>query len=479
MLVERLDVRPDVEALFEARFLTSEYAFWLDREVEPAAPSRPTVNDARRGTGVTVLGDGSGPLARVARADVADGIVRVTSRNGTQVIESGFFDWLDRELAETKADVPALPFGFGLGWVGYLGYELKAECGGSRAHRSHDPDALLVFADRAIVVDHGAGTVYLLALTAADHDPDAAAWLTETAAVVTGPPAAPTAGAPLGAPPSEVRLRHGRADYLGMIARCQDAIARGESYEVCLTNMVTARVRVSPWHAFRELSRINPAPFAALLRFGDLGVVSASPERFLAVSADGEVESQPIKGTRPRGETAEADECLRRDLATSEKDRAENLMIVDLVRNDLAVCAEVGSVRVPRLFEVRTYPTVHHLVSTVRARLRPGASAVACARAAFPGGSMTGAPKARTMEILDELERGPRGVYSGAIGFFSLTGAADLSMTIRTLVVGPEEVSFGVGGAIIAPSDPAAEFEETAVKARPMLRLLGATFPAR
>jgi para-aminobenzoate synthetase len=271
--------------------------------------------------------------------------------------------------------------------------------------------------------------------------------------------------------------RHDRERYLALIDRCQREIDAGETYEVCLTNMLSAAGKLDPWQAYRRLRTDNPAPFAALLRFGLLSVLSTSPERFLRVDGGGIVESKPIKGTRPRSAVAAEDERLRRDLLDNVKDRAENLMIVDLVRNDLSTCAQVGSVRVEKLFDVESYATVHQLVSTVRARLRPDSSAVRCVRAAFPGGSMTGAPKIRTMQLIDELEAGPRGVYSGALGYFSLTGAADLSIVIRTLVVAPDRVEYGTGGAIVALSDASDEFAEATVKAAPLLRLLGRRFP--
>jgi para-aminobenzoate synthetase len=204
-------------------------------------------------------------------------------------------------------------------------------------------------------------------------------------------------------------------------------------------------------------------------------VLSTSPERFLHISADGTADSRPIKGTRPRGATPAQDADLAEDLRTQEKDRAENLMIVDLVRNDLGRCAEIGSVEAD-LFQVETYATVHQLTSRIRARLSAGLSSVDWVRAAFPPGSMTGAPKIRTMQLIDKLEAGPRGIYSGAIGYFSLTGAADLSVVIRTAVVTPGRIRYGVGGAVIALSDPMAEFKETAVKARPLLDLTGADF---
>jgi para-aminobenzoate synthetase len=333
----------------------------------------------------------------------------------------------------------------------------------------------LIFADRGVVFDHETGEVHLLAL--AGDEMAARRWIDRTAARLAGVPVEEPGKPVTGV--SEVRLRHDRYSYLRMIEDCLRAIEAGESYEICLTNMVTVKAAIDPWAAYRYLRRCSPAPFGALLRLGELSVLSTSPERFLSVSAAGEVESRPIKGTRPRGVTPDEDARLRCELATSEKDRAENLMIVDLVRNDLSVHAEVGSVWVPRIFEVETYATVHQLVSTVRARLAAGSSALDCVRAAFPGGSMTGAPKIRTMELIDGLEGGPRGVYSGAIGYFSLSGAVDLSIVIRTLVVRDGMASFGVGGAIIAGSDPAAEFEETAVKATPMLGLLGVDFPGR
>jgi para-aminobenzoate synthetase len=358
--------------------------------------------------------------------------------------------------------------------VGYLGYELKAGCGGEIAHRSEQPDAAMVFTDRALAFDHEQRCVYLLAL-----EGSARGWVDETADVLSDLAHAVSAPVEFEVRANDVGLRHGRPQYLKLIDASIEAITAGETYEVCLTNVVTWRGELDPWAAHRFLRGENPVPFGALLWFGALSVLSTSPERFLRVGRDGTVESKPIKGTGPRGSSPAEDERLRADLAGSAKDRAENLMIVDLVRNDLGACAEIGTVEVPAMFDVESYTTVHQVVSTVRARLRSDCSTVLCVRAAFPGGSMTGAPKVRTMQIIDGLEAGPRGVYSGALGYFSLSGAADFSIIIRTLVADGDKVSFGAGGAVIALSDPAEEFEETAVKAAAVLRLLGASLPSR
>ncbi|GAA3033928.1 aminodeoxychorismate synthase component I [Actinokineospora globicatena] len=451
------------EQAYDQLFRGGDHAYWLDS----SGQDRP---DAR----FSIMGDASGPLGRVASADVRRDTVTVRSAGDTEVVPGGFLEWLDADLRGARTRVPALPTDFALGWVGYLGYELKVECGGSTGHRADTPDAVMVFSDRALVVDHHTGTTHLLALAEDDAtSATATAWLDHAEEVLAGPTPVLDEVPDVPAEVGPLLPRHGRDAYLSRIAVAQLRIAAGETYEVCLTNMVSADGDVDTWDAYRFLRRTCPSPFGALLEFGDVGVLSTSPERFLRVGADGALESSPIKGTRPRGETPEQDRALAEDLANDPKDRAENLMIVDLVRNDLGRCARIGSVTATDVFRVETYSTVHQLVSTVRATARPGIGAVDCVRAAFPPGSMTGAPKERTMRIIDELEGGARGVYSGAVGYFSLTGAADLSVAIRTTVVTPGRITYGVGGAVIALSDPCAEFDETVVKARPLIRLTG------
>ena len=462
-----IPLRCDEERLFDAICGTSRYAVWLDGNQDGNTLAR-----------FSIMGGTGGPRARVVTADVATQTVTLR-RGADQVVEqSGFFDWLEKELAAHPVDASDLPFDFALGWVGYLGYELKAECGAVGTHRSDLPDAAMVYLDRALVVDHQQAVVHLLALRETDDDEARIRqWFEQSIESIEALAPDPVENV---TPPTGLTLtaRHSREAYAALIARAQSLIADGETYESCLTNMVHARGSLDPWDAYRLLRRENPAPFGAFLQIGEVCVLSTSPERFLRVSAEGEVEARPIKGTRPRGATPKQDDAIARELAGCEKDRAENLMIVDLVRHDLGRTAEIGSVTVPQLFDVERFATVHQLVSTVRSRLAEGHSPVEAVRAAFPPGSMTGAPKLRTMSILEELESGPRGVYSGALGYFSLSGAVDLSVVIRSLVVQPASVSYGVGGAIVALSDPAAEYAETVVKAEPLLRLLnGAEFP--
>jgi para-aminobenzoate synthetase len=478
--VRRVPVLPDAESAYQELFSDDAHHFWLDSSAVIPGLSR-----------FSFMGDGSGPLAEYVTFDVAEGVVDVHRAGEHFRIRRPFFEYLDEELRRRATPTPAgLPFDFNLGYVGCLGYELKAETGGHAAHRADTPDAALIFADRMLAIDHVAGTSYLLALSDDGDDAGARAWLEDASRRLLELPAQGSASRPPAAdghplvgmthPNARgmVHPRHDRDAYLDRIADSLEEIRDGESYEVCLTNAVTAPITIDPRRTFSWLRRRSPVPYGALLEFPDAAILSASPERFLTVGRDRVVESKPIKGTRPRGATPADDEALHDDLATNAKDRAENLMIVDLIRNDLNRVCEIGTVHVPKLFDVETYAPVHQLVSTIRGTMRPEASAVDCVRETFPGGSMTGAPKLRTMQIIDRLEDGPRGFYSGALGWFGLSGAADLSIVIRTLTATKRHVSFGVGGAIIALSDAEEEFEETVVKSRAMVTALLATTEA-
>jgi para-aminobenzoate synthetase component 1 len=264
------------------------------------------------------------------------------------------------------------------------------------------------------------------------------------------------------------------AGYLDGVARVREYILAGDIFQANLSQRFQAPLIEPAWSLYRRLRALNPAPFAAYLDFGMVQVLSASPERFVRVGADGHVETRPIKGTRPRGEGPEHDAALGMALTESEKDRAENLMIVDLLRNDLSRVCRPGTVRVPELFTLERYATVHHLVSTVVGELEPGADAVELLASVFPGGSITGAPKIRAMEIIAELEPSRRGVYCGAIGYLSATGALDTNIVIRTYLALGGTAYFSAGGGIVADSEPEQEYRETLDKARALIAALAA-----
>jgi para-aminobenzoate synthetase component 1 len=270
-----------------------------------------------------------------------------------------------------------------------------------------------------------------------------------------------------------------RRGYLGAVERVREYILAGDIFQANLSQRFEAPLAEPAWAIYRRLRERNPAPFAAFVDFPDATIISASPERFLCVDTAGRVETRPIKGTRPRGTGPEHDAHLGRLLHESEKDQAENLMIVDLMRNDLSRVCRPGTVRVPELFALEHHPTVHHLVSTVVGELAAGQDALTLIRAAFPGGSITGAPKVRAMEIIAELEPSERGVYCGTIGYWSLDGAMDSSIAIRTALARNHRLYFSAGGAIVAESDPAQEYRETMDKAVGLIDALAAYDPAR
>lgn len=453
----------DPELVFRARFADAAYAVWLDGGA-----------DATAGLSVLAAAHAS---SEFVTADAARGTVTSSTPAGAVAgdvtREASVFDVLADRLREmaVEGDDVAGP----LGWFGWFGYELGAQLNDVPAVEAETPDAAFLLIDRAIVFDHGARSVRLVWLETdagagerwADDLEDAIRVLGDAPfdAVRTSLPAlavAPT-----------VHWRHGSQRYAELIAECKAAILRGDAYQLCLTNRVDVDVRPDPVETYLGLRSSSPSHHGGYVRFGEVALLSASPEQFLHVGADGVVSTKPMKGTRPRGEDASADEALRRELLESDKERAENLMIVDLMRNDLGRIAELGSVTVPSLLEVEEYAHVHQLVSTVQARLRHPLTALDVVQAAFPAGSMTGAPKRSAMTILHELEEGPRGVYSGAFGYLAVDGSADLAMVIRSIVLTPSGASIGTGGGITALSVADEEIEETRVKARALLAVLG------
>jgi para-aminobenzoate synthetase component 1 len=265
-----------------------------------------------------------------------------------------------------------------------------------------------------------------------------------------------------------VKSNFKKRDYLEATKKAKEYIFAGDIFQVNLSQRLEAPLFLHPFLLYQILQRLNPAPFAAYLGFEDLTVVSSSPERFLKVDGQ-QVETRPIKGTRPRGQNSEEEERFFLELFFSEKDRAENLMIVDLERNDLSKVSEAGSVRVHELFKVERYATVFHLVSIVKSVLRKDMDLIDLLEATFPGGSITGAPKVRAMEIIEELEPTKRSVYTGSLGYLSFNQKMDLNIVIRTFIVKDDTAYFQVGGGIVADSQPEAEYQETLDKAKALI----------
>ena len=383
------------------------------------------------------------------------------------------------------AAATGLPAGLRGGYVGYFGYEARAAMGMEHGHpvpgylpayEAPTPDSLWLPAVRYLVHEHARPGAAARSWLVGDES-----WCEAAEQLLSAAGECASENTPVNAPDNAPELAElllfpapAAEAYMDAVRTSQHEIYEGNSYEVCLTAQTNARIPNPSPELFFELYRRqrahNSAPYAAYLRCGDFSVLSSSPERFLSVDEQRNAQTKPIKGTVPRGATPEEDAAAAAWLRTDEKTRAENLMIVDLLRNDLSTVSDPASVRVPVLMGVESYSTVHQLVSTVSSRLREGVSAVAAARACFPGGSMTGAPKPSTMQIIERLEGRARGVYSGALGFVSADGSANLSIVIRTLVAHDDgAVTLAAGGAVVADSDPAAEYEEMLTKLRAAL----------
>jgi len=371
--------------------------------------------------------------------------------------------------------IPGVPFAGGA--IGYLGYGLRGAAEDSlpvKVAPSPWPDLHLAFYDRAFVVDHSRGCTHLVATGFPETAPDRRREkqrldLDRLGEIRASRPARDPA--PQDPSPSAPIFETSREEYLGAIRRAQDCLADGEIYQVNLSHRIAVRGGWEPFALYRDLLERHPACFSAYLPLPDCSVLCASPERLVRLEGS-RAETRPIKGTRARAEDPGEDRLAAEGLAAGPKERSENVMIVDLARNDLGRVCVPGSVTPDEICRVETLPTVHHLVSTVSGRLRPDCDRVDLVRALFPGGSMTGAPKIRAMEIIDELEGVERGIYSGSAGYFSFDGDLDLNIVIRTLVLSGGSAQLQVGGAILSESDPEAEYRETLDKARPILDLL-------
>jgi para-aminobenzoate synthetase component 1 len=460
----------------------------------------------------------------------ADPVSLIRSKGRNTEVRHGDGRWSstpDDALAVARSLLPHPPLSlvpgippFQGGIAGYIGYDWGAVLERLPAARYDDlavPDVMLGLYDWVIAWDHRHGTAWLISTglpdqavgrehrarqrmsqvrerlvsrlgggTAGPRGSGAArqrgrgAEIPDRSSVVTSKSSPPAPSYPAleveGGDVIGLRSTFTRRGYLDAVARVREYIVAGDIFQANLSQRFQTRLPVPPFQLYRQLRHRNPAPFSAYLDLGELQVLSASPERFLRLDQERrEVETRPIKGTRPRGLGPMHDAALGRALAESEKDRAENVMIVDLLRNDLSRVCRPGTVRVPELFALEHHPTVHHLVSTVVGELESAADAIDLLRATFPGGSITGAPKVRAMEIIAELEPTQRGVYCGSIGYVSASGAMDTSIVIRTYLALRGQVYFQAGGGIVADSDPELEYRETLDKARGLIETLVAS----
>ena len=405
--------------------------------------------------------------------------IKITSGGTTRHLIGNPFPVLKELMSRYKmTSLPNLPPFLG-GAVGYFGYDLGGHLEKLPSNSLDNlkiPDCFLGFYDSAVIFDHLQKRVFISATGFPEkHEKSARKKarqrLEEIREIITRPPKKENTGNTFLPENYQVDLmsNFSHEEYIKAIVKAKEYIAAGDIYQVNLSQRFTAPMPFSPLELYKYLRHINPAPFAAFLNVGEkIKIASASPERFLRISGK-MVETRPIKGTRPRGKNDAQDKYLSQELLASEKDRAELVMIVDLERNDLGRVCEYGSVRVPELIALEAYPTVYHLVATVKGKLYRGKDHIDCLTACFPGGSITGAPKIRSIEIIDELEPHKRKIYTGSIGYLGFNEETDLNIVIRTMALVDGTAYFQAGGGIVADSDPEAEYEETLYKARALI----------
>ncbi|NQT46063.1 MAG: aminodeoxychorismate synthase component I [Candidatus Omnitrophica bacterium] len=400
------------------------------------------------------------------------------SGKGERLLNGNPFKLLKELLAKYKipAQEASLPFYGGV--VGFFGYDMGRCLEKIPSMAKNDlkaPECILGFYDRALIFDHLMNKKYVVSSGLPESNPEKAkrrakARLEELKEILSLSIDTRASSTRKRKPP-KLSSNFTKATYRQAIGRIKDYIAAGDVYQVTLSQRFDCELRVKPAELYRRLKAINPAPFASFLNFEDVKIVSSSPERFISIR-DGEVHTRPIKGTSPRGSSTKEDDSFKELLKASQKDRAEHVMIVDLERNDLGRVCEYGSISVSEFELIEKYSTVFHMVSTVRGKLREGKDAIDCLMNSFPGGSITGAPKIRSMEVIEELEPTRRSVYTGAIGYIGFDGNMDTSIVIRTFIIKGKKVYFQVGGGIVWDSDPDAEYQETLDKAKALIEVI-------
>jgi len=461
-LIEEIKTPLTAPQIFEI-FRERPFSFFLDSGMDPGKLGRysfmgsdPFLVLQSRGDGVSLNMDGEEEIRQGNPFDIVAELMELYSLDGN------------------SAPVPLVG-----GAVGYFSYDLCHFIERLPATAIDDlqlPECYLAFYDSVIVVDHLEGRVFLASsgfpeLEESQRIKKAGERLKETRDRISNNHMLLVAGTSPLAEGITLKGNFSREEYIAAVATAREYIRAGDIFQVNLSQRFDVELSIPPYELYRKLRSINPAPFASYLGFEGVSIVGASPERFLKVSGD-RVETRPIKGTRPREKSPQKDKALAKELLSSVKDRAENIMIVDLLRNDIGRVCRYGTVQVTELAILETYPTVFHLTSTVVGRLWPGKGRIDLLKATFPGGSITGAPKVRAMEIIDEMEPTRRSVYTGSIGYLSFSGDMDINIVIRTILVKGERAYFQVGGGIVYDSEPEAEYLETLDKARALMQAL-------
>lgn len=446
----------DTSELYEKLYAYDDRTLWLDSSKVEEGLSR-----------FSIFGLQGKKRGHTIKYDVDKKLVEKTflASQEKEIFEESIFDFLKANRPKWDYD-ETLPFDFQLGYIGYFGYELKKDTENvSNKHSYSYPDAYLKYCDRALVYDHLEKKLYILSY---GDDLD---WKKDIKKILDEDLEIKKEREEKRKFP-KLKFVKDKKTYTEDILKIKELIRAGETYEVCLTNRIDIFDKIDGKKYYMELRDKSPGQYSAFLPLDELKIASSSMEKFLRVDKDKIVSTKPIKGTIKRGESKEEDESLIEELRSEEKTKSENLMIVDLLRNDLGKFCEIGSVEVPKLMDVETYKTLHQLVTTVSGKIKEDVDIIEVLEKTFPGGSMTGAPKKRTLEIIDELETYPRGVYSGTIGYISNNSTMDFNIVIRTALIEEDKATIGVGGAIILLSDEEEEFDEIVLKAKGSLLAL-------